>query len=183
MRCAPALRRLSGEGPRTHRHPFHARNLGRYALHPHLALSKGSLARLKLNMHKLYFVASDQVPRQHAFRHQLRNWRSLIGAISTLPASFRKMWNDAWIAANFCRLCIRLNRRMARSRRRKGKCEFSALLFSHHLVTCFSKQPSSFSAALWDRSLSVTIIFGDPYRRIAFFMNFRAAFLLLCLVT
>ena len=49
--------------------------------------------------------------------------------------------------ANFCRLCIRLNRSMALSRRRKGKCEFSTLLFAHRLVTCFSGQPSSLAAA------------------------------------
>jgi len=49
--------------------------------------------------------------------------------------------------ANFCRLCMRLNRSMALSRRLKGKCKFSALLFAHRLVTCFSEQPSSFAAA------------------------------------
>ena len=47
-----------------------------------------------------------------------------------------------------CRLCMRLNRSIALSRRRKGKCEFSALLFAHRLVTCFSAQPSSLAAAL-----------------------------------
>ena len=72
---------------------------------------------------------------------------------------------------------MRLNRSIALSRLRKGKCEFSARLFAHRPVTCFSKQPSSFAAALYDRSLSVTISLGDPYLSIAFFMNFRAAFL------
>ena len=33
-----------------------------------------------------------------------------------------RLWNEAWMEANFCRLCIRLNRSMALSRRRKGKC-------------------------------------------------------------
>jgi hypothetical protein len=78
---------------------------------------------------------------------------------------------------------MRLNRSIALSRRRKGKWEFSTLLFAHRPVTCFSKQPSSFAAALWDRSLSVTISLGDPWRRMAFFMNFNAAFLSLLLVT
>ena len=64
--------------------------------------------------------------------------------------------------ANFCRLCIRLNRSIALSRRRKGKCEFSTLLFDHRLVTCFSEQPRSLAAAPKDPSLSVTISFGDP---------------------
>ena len=58
-----------------------------------------------------------------------------------------RLCNEAWIEANFCRLCIRRNRSMALSRRRKGKCEFSTLLFAHRLVTCFSEQPSSMAAA------------------------------------
>ena len=58
-----------------------------------------------------------------------------------------KLWNEAWIAANFCRLCIRLNRSMALSRRRMGKWEFSTLLFAHRLVICFFEQPSSLAAA------------------------------------
>jgi len=78
---------------------------------------------------------------------------------------------------------MRLNRSIALSRRRKGKCEFSALLFAHRGLTCLSAQPSSFAAAPQDRSLSVTISLGDPYRRIAFFINFSAAFLSLFLVT
>ena len=58
-----------------------------------------------------------------------------------------RLWTEAWIEANFCKLCMRLNRSMALSRRRKGKCEFSTLLFAHRLVTCFSEQPSSLAAA------------------------------------
>ena len=58
-----------------------------------------------------------------------------------------RLWNEAWIETNFCRLCMRLNRSMALSRRRKGKCEFSTLLFAHRVVTCFSEQPSSLAAA------------------------------------
>ena len=58
-----------------------------------------------------------------------------------------RLWKEAWMEANFCRLCIRLNRSMALSRRRKGKCEFSTLLFAHRLVTCLSEQPSSLAAA------------------------------------
>ena len=36
--------------------------------------------------------------------------------------------------ANFWRLCIRLKRSMACSRRRNGRCEFSARLFSQRPV-------------------------------------------------
>ena len=77
---------------------------------------------------------------------------------------------------------MRLNRSIALFRRRKGKCEFSTLLFAHRLVTCLSEHPNSFVAALYDLSLSVTILSGDPWRRMAFFMNFKAAFLSLFLV-
>ena len=59
-----------------------------------------------------------------------------------------RLWNEAWMEANFCRLCMRLNRSMALSRRRMGKCEFSTLLIAHLLVTCFSAQPNSRAAAL-----------------------------------
>jgi hypothetical protein len=72
---------------------------------------------------------------------------------------------------------------MALSRRRKGKCEFSTLLLAHRLVACFSEQPSSLAAALLEQSLSVTISLGDPKRLMALFMNFKAAFLSLFLVT
>ena len=58
-----------------------------------------------------------------------------------------RLLNEAWIEANFCKLCIRRNRSMALSLRRNGKCEFSNLLFAHRLVTCFFEQPSSFAAA------------------------------------
>jgi len=78
---------------------------------------------------------------------------------------------------------MRLNRSMALSRRRDGRCEFSALLFAHRLVTCFLEQPSSLAAAPQDPSLSVTISLGVPWHRMAFFMNFKAAFLSLFLVT
>ena len=81
------------------------------------------------------------------------------------------LWNDAWIEANFWRLWIRLNRSIGRSRRRKGKCEFSTLLFAHRCLTCVSAQPTSFAAALSDRSLSVTTSLGAPERRIAFFIK------------
>ena len=78
------------------------------------------------------------------------------------PLWIEVMWNEAWIDANFCRLCIRLNRSMALSLRRNGKCEFSTLLFAHRSVTCLSEHPNSFVAALYDLSLSVTILSGDP---------------------
>ena len=93
-----------------------------------------------------------------------------------------RLWNEAWIEANFYRLRAPKPKHCS-SRRRNGRCEFSALLFAHRCVTCLSEQPSYFAAALYDRSLSVTISLGDPYLRIAFFMNFSAAFLSRFLVT
>ena len=33
---------------------------------------------------------------------------------------------EAWTEANFCKVRVRRNRSIARSRRRNGKCEFSA---------------------------------------------------------
>lgn len=61
----------------------------------------------------------------------------------------RLKWLDmeAWTDGNFCRIRIRRNRSMARSRLRNGKCEFSAWLFSQRQVSCFSKAPISFIAA------------------------------------
>ena len=38
--------------------------------------------------------------------------------------------------ANFWRLCVRLKRSMACSRRRNGRCEFSARLFSQRPACC-----------------------------------------------
>ena len=76
--------------------------------------------------------------------------------------TLNRLWNEAWIEANFYRLCILLNRSMALLRRRNGKCEFSTLLFAHRLITCFSEQPSSLAAAPQDPNLSVTISLGDP---------------------
>jgi hypothetical protein len=40
----------------------------------------------------------------------------------------------AWTDANFCRLRIRRNRSIARSRRRNGRCEFSARLFNRNVL-------------------------------------------------
>jgi hypothetical protein len=37
---------------------------------------------------------------------------------------------------------------MALSRHRKGKFEFSTLLFAHRVVACFSEQPNSLADAL-----------------------------------
>ena len=84
-------------------------------------------------------------------RHSVRAASRLILKVVRFESDLwelNRLWSEAWIDANFCRLCIRLNRSMALSRRLKGKCEFSALLFAHRLVTCFSEQPSSFAAAL-----------------------------------
>ena len=78
---------------------------------------------------------------------------------------------------------MRRKRSIARSRRRNGRCEFSARLFNQRPVSCLPSAPISFSAAPYDRSRSVTIISGWPCLRIAFFKNFRAAFLSRVFVT
>ena len=98
-----------------------------------------------------------QKPEERGFYEAIRE-RHSVRAVSRLSlkvlrfesdlCELNRLWNEAWIEANFCRLCMRLNRSIALSRRRKGKCEFSTLLFAHRSVTCFSKQPSSLAAAL-----------------------------------
>jgi Transposase DDE domain len=70
-----------------------------------------------------------------------------------------------------------------RSRRRKGRCEFSTRLFRQRPVFCLFATPISLSAAPYDASPSVTITSGLPYLRIAFFKNFKAAFLSRTIVT
>ena len=52
----------------------------------------------------------------------------------------RKYFTGSW-------LCIRLKRSMACSRRRNGRCEFSARLFSQRPACCRPDPPSSRNAA------------------------------------
>ena len=54
---------------------------------------------------------------------------------------------EAWTDANFCNVRMRRKRSIARSRLRKGKCEFSARLLAQRPVSCLSRMPSSRSAA------------------------------------
>ena len=50
--------------------------------------------------------------------------------------------------ANFCKQPIRRNLSIARSRRRKLRCEFSTRLLAQRPTSCFSEFPSSVIAAL-----------------------------------
>jgi len=63
---------------------------------------------------------------------------------------------------------------MTRSRLRRGKCAFSTLLFSHLPIILRSSIPSSFSAAGYDLSPSMTISTGLP-RRLRVFLKKRKA--------
>ncbi len=65
----------------------------------------------------------------------------------TVPNDER-LCTEPWTATNFWRLCIRLNRSIAYSRRGNGWCEVSARLFSQRSVVCRCSEPSSFRAAL-----------------------------------
>ena len=90
---------------------------------------------------------------------------------------------EARTAANFWRQRTRLKRSIARSRRWKGNCESSALLFNHRPVSRRASTPISFNAAPWDRSLLVTITSAWACLRIAFFRKFNAALLSRVFVT
>lgn len=48
----------------------------------------------------------------------------------------KRLQTEDWTATNFrkLRMCLKLS--IARSRRRNGMCEFSALLFSRRPVSC-----------------------------------------------
>jgi hypothetical protein len=70
---------------------------------------------------------------------------------------------------------IRLNLSIARSRRRNGRWLFSTLLLAQRLTSCCSTLPSFFIAAWYERSPSVAIFSGDPWRFSAFFMKVSAA--------
>lgn len=53
------------------------------------------------------------------------------------------LWTEAWTEANFCSVCIRRNRNIAPSRRRKGRCEFSARLLSQRPISRSSPRPGT----------------------------------------
>ena len=137
-----------------------------------------SSPRISIGLSALFYEITKE---RHSVRAASRLSLKVLRFESDL-CELNRLWNEAWIDVNFCRLCMRLSRNIARSLRRNSRCEFSTLLFAHRPVTCLSAQPSSFAAALKDLSLSVTISLGDPYRRMAFFINFKAAFLSLFLV-
>lgn len=67
---------------------------------------------------------------------------------------------EAWTEANFCNDFMCRNRSIARSRRRKGRCEFSTRLFRCRPISRRSRLPSSRIAAGYDRSPSVTTASG-----------------------
>jgi hypothetical protein len=52
---------------------------------------------------------------------------------------------------------------IARFSRRNGRCEFSTRLLAQRPISCLSLLPSSFMAALYERSPSVVITSGDPW--------------------
>ena len=62
-------------------------------------------------------------------------------------AAMKWLWTEEWTAANFCRQRICRKRSIARSRRRNGKWEFSALLLHQRPVSCRSALPTTFIAA------------------------------------
>lgn len=62
------------------------------------------------------------------------------------------LWREAWTEANFCSDFIWRNRSIARSARRNGRWLFSARLFGQRPVSRFAVLPSSFIAALYERS-------------------------------
>jgi hypothetical protein len=62
-----------------------------------------------------------------------------------LRSALNWLLTKAWTEANFCRLRMRRNRSIARSRRRNGRCEFSALLLSQRPVSWRSAEPSGLS--------------------------------------
>ena len=122
---------------------------------------KGSRNKATIAIESLWCCQTNEPKHQYSFDeyvYEITKDRHSVRAASRLSLNvlrfesdlceLNRLWNEAWIEANFCRLCIRLNRSMALSRRRKGKCEFSTLLFAHRLVTCFFEQPSSLAAAL-----------------------------------
>ena len=93
-------------------------------------------------------------------------WRSLLKWLKT----------EQWIDTNFCKLRIRQNFNIAYSRRRKGRWEFSHLLFFHRPTSWLDSLPIIFIAARYDFNRSVTITFGAPYFFMIFLRKTSAAF-------
>src|SRR5580704_548821 len=69
-------------------------------------------------------------------------------------------WTAAWTDRNRCADPGDLNRCIFRSRRRTGRCEFSARLFLRKPCSCRAVNLSSDFAAAYERSLSVTSTSG-----------------------
>lgn len=85
------------------------------------------------------------------------------------------LWTETCTQANFCNLRMRRNRNISRSRRRNGRCEYSARLLSQCPISWSSPRPNSLSAAPYDRNRSVTMVSGRPCRFMDFFKNSKAA--------
>ena len=97
--------------------------------------------------------------------------------VAVLQMTLRRkgLCTEAWTEANFCNVRMRRNRSIPRSRRRNGRCEFSARLLSQRPISRLSPRPRSFSAAPYERRRSVTMTSGLPCRFMDFFKNFSAA--------
>ena len=72
------------------------------------------------------------------------------------------LWIEAWTEANLCRVSMSLNLTIAPSRRRNGRCEFSARLLSQRPQVRAAALPIAFISARYDESPSVTIEAGRP---------------------
>jgi sn-glycerol 3-phosphate transport system ATP-binding protein len=75
-----------------------------------------------------------QRPR-HSARAAAR-FRLKRGLLERLRSVLKWFVTEAWTEANFCKVRMRRNRSIARSRRRNGRWEFSALLLSQRPVSC-----------------------------------------------
>lgn len=58
-----------------------------------------------------------------------------------------RLWTLAWAEANFCSVFIRLNRRIARARRQKGRWLFPTRLLAHRPISRQSRFHNSRIAA------------------------------------
>ncbi len=100
-------------------------------------------------------------------------------------------WIEAWTEENFCRVLTSLNLAIARSRRRKGRCEFSARLFNQRLISWRPSLPITFIAARydcgvvtllndravnWHRTQAQAVAVAVCHRLIAWLRNWRNVF-------
>ena len=98
-----------------------------------------------------------------------------VGRDMRLRSWLKWLRTGEWTLASFRGLRFRRNRRIARPRLRNGRGAFSALLRAHRPASRSSPQPGSLSAAPQERSRSVTMVSGRPWRFVDFFRSFRAA--------